>query len=1216
MIKKDQAMIESLTTLRETLRTTYNKNVCSDDAIKEMTYLKPKKKSDFDAILGLDSDFLDQYSHLFLNIINEQKINQTTLDEKGLKLLHRYKDRLSNISRSNHNLYMGKIEKNRSFDLTKLEFDDLNLFIENKRQALTFDLNSETTITHLTTLYRELHKDLNEYGSYDLYIGYPYVEGIFKKTQLEIKAPLAYFPVILERNKKQFKLIKDTEKDLIFNRDLLLAISKENVSILEHEIPTIKDLSSKTIKDIILPYYKKHGLSINYEPSPFMPFESIQKSSFIKHRKDHFVYKPYLTFGRYKPNASMIQKDMARILLNQKSNDLLDGLIDEANIYAKEAPLKLLEQSPIVESSITYTNDLNYAQEKAIDVSNKKNKLVIYGPPGTGKSQTIRSLISNQVLKGENVLVVSEKKVALDVIYARLNDNQKYALFLDDASNKQAFYSQLSQLLNLAPPTRTENNDTYRLEEAIDILTNQLNQSTDLLYKEIEKHKPLYQLYSRYIKDKDVIKDLSPQLIYKKLYDVLNQPTFKEIESLEHVFDKDMKLRMYLDYHHYIIKYPFFKKLNTKLTRSNFLDFEAFLEALDASRNAYNNAFFFKKRRIYKDFFNLQQDTLQYLIPKKRLNKPIFKALYFDLDFLSYIKEHIKKLNKFATLYQTLNKKDKAFLAFYMPYYEKDQDFYKKRRYIFDCFYTGFLEELKAKNQQSLFILEDYLKYQQAFNTHMAKKRTITEETFQMTLFQSALHLSNTKRIMDIRRILESDQKPSVKSFFNHFYVELIKHIKIFLMTPEVISTLLPLEQNLFDLVIFDEASQLFVEKGIPAIYRAKKVIIAGDPKQLRPSLLGVGRSDYEDEVLDLIDKDLNLDAKSLLDLARYRYDETLLNYHYRSQYEELIAFSNHAFYEGKLFISPNQKTPEKPPIEYVYVESGSFIDRQNKQEALAVIKLLKQILKNKQPNESVGIITFNANQRDLITNMIDDVMYEKGVNQKRFENEIYKKTEGQDESLFIKNIENVQGDERDIIIFSMGYGTDEKGIVQRRFGWLNHEGGQNRLNVAITRARKKIYFVTSLYPENLKVDDLSGTGPKLLKDFMRYCYYVSKNDQKMVRFILNELNQKPSHTDQRIKDLMVMDMKDKIEKIGYQVHLDVGIGGFNIDIAAYDEASQSYKLGILCDLSVKEKHNARLELIHQDRFLQSKGWQIYRLFHMNYYTNPSKEIKAIKHFL
>ena len=406
----------------------------------------------------------------------------------------------------------------------------------------------------------------------------------------------------------------------------------------------------------------------------------------------------------------------------------------------------------------------------------------------------------------------------------------------------------------------------------------------------------------------------------------------------------------------------------------------------------------------------------------------------------------------------------------------------------------------------------------------------------------------------------------------------------------------------------------MYVEKGIPAIYRAKKVVIAGDPKQLRPSSLGFGRLEEndpfeEDELL----KNVTFDAKSLLDLARYKYKEALLNYHYRSHYQELIEFSNHAFYDGKLIISPNPVTPQEPPISYVYVKEGSFEHKRNLEEGKAVIELLKKVLKDKDPSDSVGIITFNSVQRDLILNLIDEELFKSTVHQKRLESELFRQDKNEDQSLFVKNIENVQGDERDIIIFSMGYAKDETGVVKRRFGWLNHEGGQNRLNVAITRAKKKIYFVSSLYPESLKVDDLSGRGPKLLKDYMRYCFYVSSNNQEGAKGILSSLYHQESETKKMTLSIMANDLKQRLVKLGYHVDESIGIGQFKIDLAIFNEETKRYDLGIICDLTDDVDPIARKELFHQEKFLQARGWKTLRVFHMNYYENSNKIIKYIK---
>src|SRR5690606_21904998 len=199
---------------------------------------------------------------------------------------------------------------------------------------------------------------------------------------------------------------KDTNKDIILNRDLLLTISKMEKTNVDADMPQLDALSIKQIKEVILPFYETYGLDIKLSHDSFIPFESQLKDEFSKRKKGVFEYKSYVTFGRYKLYSSMIQKDMSKIMSMNKYNDLLEGLIDEKHLFQKELPLPLSnDKSGVNESNIAYINDLNYSQEQVIELSNTEKKIVIWGPPGTGKSQVITSLIANAVLKGENVLV-------------------------------------------------------------------------------------------------------------------------------------------------------------------------------------------------------------------------------------------------------------------------------------------------------------------------------------------------------------------------------------------------------------------------------------------------------------------------------------------------------------------------------------------------------------------------------------------------------------------------------------------------------------------------------------------------------------------------------------------------------------------------------------------------------------------------------------------
>ncbi|HHT55931.1 MAG TPA: hypothetical protein GX012_05150, partial [Acholeplasma sp.] len=849
---------------------------------------------------------------------------------------------------------------------------------------------------------------------------------------------------------------------------------------------------------------------------------------------------------------------------------------------------------------------------------NKERKLVIFGPPGTGKSQTITSIIANAVLNQENVLVVSEKKVALDVIYSRLKGASKYVMFIDDAENKAEFYNKLSNFIDPTPPVRTINNDIYKSEEEITELINTLDNSLKLLFEK-EDDVITNDLFNRYLKDREIVDFLIPKHVFNMFNEHFKNLSFNDIKSLEETFDTNNKLNDYLAYHEMIDKYPLLKKLETKITRSSKLEFNKFNETYLSFINDYNTSKYFRKRKLKKQFLKDNNLYLDFLTIKKSTDKKYLKLLTLDPTLHNYINENINKLDKITNNYNKLNELSLVYLNMLL----KDDllkdviDINKYRKYLFDAYFTGYLEEFKTKNQKDLYIINEYQEANNKLNELINEKIQISLESFEMELFKNALNFSNTKRIMDIKRILELTRKPSINAFINRFQPELQQNVKIWMMTPEVVSAVIPLEYGMFDLVIFDEASQMYVEKGIPAIYRAKKVVIAGDPKQLRPSSLGFGRINDEDEFYeDEMLQDVSVDAKSLLDLARYKYKETLLNYHYRSNYEELIAFSNYAFYEGKLIVSPNQKSSEKPPIEYHYIEDGIFHKRQNEQEAKAVVDLIKKIFRQRKNNETIGVITFNSTQRDLIENYIDRELFKRSSYQKQFENELNRRDDNEDKSLFVKNIENVQGDERDIIIFSMGYAKDKTGIVKRRFGWLNHEGGQNRLNVAITRAKEKIYFVTSLYPEEFKVDDLTNDGPKLLKDFMRYCYFISNNKKDLAKIVLNELHSTEEATKLVLTNTLIEDVKKRLERFKYEIHTSIGIGEYHISLGVYDKDNKMYKLGIICDIVDNNNLNSRKDLLHQERYLKARGWQIYRVFSNNWYIDPNKEIRKIRELL
>lgn len=310
-----------------------------------------------------------------------------------------------------------------------------------------------------------------------------------------------------------------------------------------------------------------------------------------------------------------------------------------------------------------------------------------------------------------------------------------------------------------------------------------------------------------------------------------------------------------------------------------------------------------------------------------------------------------------------------------------------------------------------------------------------------------------------------------VRKLITDFQHELFNVVPCWMVSPESASAIFPMTE-IFDLVIFDEASQCFSERGIPAMYRGKQILIAGDDMQLKPSELYQIRWEEDADHPDL-------EVDSLLDLAKRYLPTVHLQGHYRSQSLELIDFSNKHFYEGRLQLLPDRNTLnlKQPAIEYHNV-GGVWSEHTNVAEASAVVERVMSLL-SANAEKQIGVVTFNSPQQNLILDLLEE----------RFANEGMVMPD----SLFVKNIENVQGDEKDIIIFSVGYAPDKNKKMNMQFGSLNMAGGENRLNVAVTRAREKIILICSIQPEALKTEDLKNDGPKLLKKYLEFAREVDQ---------------------------------------------------------------------------------------------------------------------------
>jgi very-short-patch-repair endonuclease len=445
----------------------------------------------------------------------------------------------------------------------------------------------------------------------------------------------------------------------------------------------------------------------------------------------------------------------------------------------------------------------------------------------------------------------------------------------------------------------------------------------------------------------------------------------------------------------------------------------------------------------------------------------------------------------------------------------------------------------------------------------------------------------------------------------------------ILLTTPDVASTLFQGDIKYFDIVLFDEASQLRVEDNLPAILKGKQVIVAGDEHQMPPSnyfqKVLEGTIEEENEKAELTEEiiintdNLLLDCESLLDFAtELGFEKQYLDFHYRSKHPYLIDFSNHAFYGKRLIPLPNNF--DYTPIQFYQVD-GQFIHRENEAEAEKVITILKEEIMPYQDGTypTVGIATFNISQRNLIIRKI----FEHQTNSENPEFQA-KLSALEKTGLFVKNLENIQGDERDIIILSTTYGKKEDGKFYHHYGPINYQKGYKLLNVIITRAKYKIYVCNSIptevfldYNTHLKATK-ANNRKAIFFAYLTYSKAVSEKDETARKKVLTALEQN-LFTENERSYFFNSEEESSFEMEVFQVlakHFDTAhllpqfqFAGFKIDLVYI--AKNGLKIAIECDgAKAHTSEEAYLHDKHRQEILENHGFIFHRIWSTNWWQN------------
>ena len=1236
----DDKMYEALYALREKLKaegkqaTGRTPVVCSDESLQIMAEMKPKTLDDLESIPGLGKAFRDNYGNRFLECVQANDIGDRSriraIDDDSCATLKKLSQKLVNLNAKNSMLFCGKRQQKKLADAYREDRDIRELIFGTMKSFVLCDArgckqgDSELKIYNASkNVIREADKIARDKGHNDLYLAYPFVIGKLAGEDFNVRAPLALIPVKAEKTATKITLTIDETRDDFYNTTLLLAYYKfDNIA---HDMPDsdIEDTRKEVFLQNLLNYYGDNGMEIALtDRFPWGPFQDYGKSDFPEFGSGELFIEHAAALGLFSLCSNSIQRDFDTLVERREANDLLLDLIsgydDQSDFYAESfSGVQEIKDSgkDVPEQELMYINDLNSSQEKVLYMMKNHDELVIQGPPGTGKSQTIASLITEFVNFGKTVLMVSEKRTALDVVYSRLGNLSRYSLLIDDVGNKQTFYDQIGRMMDSKPTSGVDIMKIQMLSKAIDANIMRLREIATKIYTPDAKGFAQYRLYSECTIDMSdpEYKDISmrtenastclPNLSYDELVrihgDFLNPMLYDQVSRFE-----DLKK-----------EYPLVAGLPGGYSELELANVQPHLEKGLQAVNEYNSKGFFGK-----------------LFGKGKMRKAVLEAASMDFDSataqavadrilandIAPVIDSLPYYDEYQTLkpvYDGFGPNNREYMRVMDTLPDTVGD---RNEFLFNNLLYWHIKKFESQNRVAYKGIEDFdAIIREMTEGIQAKKKAVISLT-EASLAYNVSKIRESKRYKEFDHQLNTaKRKWPVDKFIRRFRTILFDSVKVWMMTPEVVSELLPLESGMFDLLIFDEASQMFVEKGLPSIFRAKKAVIAGDHKQLRPNNLFSGRVDMEESEVEDSDVSAALEEESLLDLARAKFNDVLLNFHYRSKYEELIAFSNHAFYDGRLYVSPNAVIPDEPPITVHMVPDAQWINRTNREEAQEVVRIVRNFLETRKNNETMGIITFNSDQRDLIDDLIDDECANDSAFAAAIEAERNRKSEdGEDIGLFVKNIENVQGDERDEIVFSIGYAKGPNGRLVQRFGWLNQKGGENRLNVAISRAKRKIRIVLSFEPEELQVESAKNEGPRILKKYLRYAKAVSDNNPDLAKEILRSLHDGPMDGsvdwfDSPFEEEVCEALREK----GYDVRTQIGIGGYRIDMAVVKDGR--YVLGIECDGKLYHSSaSARDRDYHRQRYLESRGWKIHRIWSSNWWHNRQNEIDKIANLI
>jgi len=1153
----------------------------------------------------------------------------------------------------------------------KISFDEVNLNSINPEDQKKLNLLAK----RLKSITIENEDNYKEHGIKTFSFGYPLLIKPSKNDPEKIiKAPLFIWPLeIIQATsrvntwsiiRKEVHLPSLNEVLISFIKtDENIVIKQINEELLEDDIIDKKELIEECER--VLKSFNTNVSTEELEKKFNEPLTDIPEAKNLENITNQNGWIHFGgVFGLFRTQKESIITDIDKLIDKYDEFDWNDLKIEKYS----GTPYSTIETDP--------------SQQEILATLGTTAKKIIQGPPGTGKSQSLTAILINALANNLKCLVVCEKKTALDVIKNNLSKvNEQIgdlaAVIEDINKDRKAIVESVRNRYD-AKNFGFSSNKFYTNEieykkiiQKIDSTVKEINKQHNLLDRPIYQGKTWTKLVGEFLK---------LQKIYDCPKDIFDYRLFKfknDENELDNFIDKiKVAKKLYiklntLNHPLKILNPDIFKQERPTIIKHSLKKFcsnmqneiKDYLSFNESNNKEYGEIFnqdntfsrirvtflsiFSKKNKrlkvAKKDFvekfekiiYSLNNEkifTKTYEIPKNHKEKnskikkitgdlnTVLQNLENFIDFYEWRKFYITLSGLEQTVIKSIIKLNQAnwentFKVWY--YYwliasEEDNEWPKNEEHILNLIETK--EQLKEK--QVICILKNWFTKQ---------RNSIREFEIKNTNIKSLYNIRGTK----------DGKRNSLRKIINTNFNLFTDFFPIVMLSPTVCSSLIPLQEKIFDIVIFDESSQLRLEDSFAALTRGKIKIISGDSQQMPPSNFFQSSSvliepleddteEYEEEQTKKLNNSIGLaNSESLLAYAENSdYKQSYLDIHYRSQHPDLIQVSNNAFYGGRLIPMPAKN--EYTPIHFIEV-NGLYQESVNEDEAKKVIEILLDI----KPLEdgtypSVGVATFNLYQRNLIREKIAECRLKKDEYDKKI-------ADLETAGLFVKNLENIQGDERDIIIISTTFGKRKDHSFLQNFGPITRPNGYKLLNVIITRAKHEIFVCTSIPQEcyNSYANGLTqkkNTGNAIFYAYLAYSKAVSENKtdakEAILKLLYENCTTKPiKHTIYSIGSESPFEEEvycRLAEKIGEdRLEQQYKVGGFRIDIVVKPKLINKPFIAIECDGA---KYHSSNEAYAWDVFRQSQlekyGLIFHRIWSTNWWNSQEKELEKLLVFI